>query len=494
MQGNTDMKDLKKITILHSNDPHGAFFAKEKDGLKYGGISLLSGKLEEFRRADKDLLYVIAGDLFKGSLIDSQFKGLSTIEMINLLRPDVVTIGNHEADYGLAHLLFLEKCARFPIINANMYVSGSRKRLFEPYQIIEKNGMKILFIGIVTNEILMGIKSEELISRYLHIDDYLMQVKTILDAYRTKDIDLTVLVTHIGYEEDKALAQKLGENSGVDLIIGAHSHTLLKKPKIVNGIRIVQAGYDFEHLGRFDLVIDADAHELKECTWQIIDIDSSSCREDALMNEVLKVYRNEVNEKGSDILTTFKRRLLHPSRSEESELADLFADLMKEDSSFDIMMLGTGSFRCKGLGPVVDMESFKAAYPFDNKIFMMEVNGKTFRKMCHHFLKEKVMSEGSSEFFAFSKGVRVIYDPKDDLLVECSYNEMPVKDDDVFKIALQEFHLNNCDEFLGVSYDELAAYGKPMMVVNSDSSTFEEMLRNSFEADQKTEGRTVIKG
>ena len=57
--------------------------------------------------------------MFRGSVIDSEYKGTSTIGIMNLMGPDVATIGNHEVDYGLAHLLFLEKCADFPIINAN---------------------------------------------------------------------------------------------------------------------------------------------------------------------------------------------------------------------------------------------------------------------------------------------------------------------------------------------------------------------------------------
>ena len=127
----------KQLTILHSNDLHGAFLPVEKDGKEVGGLALLKGKIEEIRSEKENVIYAIAGDLFRGSIIDSEFKGLSTIELINLLEPDLVTIGNHEVDYGLAHLLFLEKCARFDIINANMYVNSTSRRMFSPYKIIE---------------------------------------------------------------------------------------------------------------------------------------------------------------------------------------------------------------------------------------------------------------------------------------------------------------------------------------------------------------------
>ena len=114
------MKHLKKLTLLHSNDLHGDFLVEKVDDKLVGGVSMLSGYVNKVRREEENVIYAIAGDMFQGSLIDSEFKGVSTIEIMNLLAPDVVTIGNHEVDYGLAHLLFLEKCANFPIINANL--------------------------------------------------------------------------------------------------------------------------------------------------------------------------------------------------------------------------------------------------------------------------------------------------------------------------------------------------------------------------------------
>ena len=96
------------ITILHSNDMHGAFLPKEENGVMTGGLPLLSGYVRRERRENPNTAYVIAGDMFRGSVIDSEYLGLSTIDLVNILDPDVATIGNHEVDYGLAHLLFLE--------------------------------------------------------------------------------------------------------------------------------------------------------------------------------------------------------------------------------------------------------------------------------------------------------------------------------------------------------------------------------------------------
>ena len=106
--------DLKKLVLLHSNDMHGDFLAENVDKKLVDGVSMLSGYVEKVRREEENTLYCIAGDMFRGSILDSEYKGFATIELMNMLAPDVATIGNHEVDYGVSHLLFLEKCANFP--------------------------------------------------------------------------------------------------------------------------------------------------------------------------------------------------------------------------------------------------------------------------------------------------------------------------------------------------------------------------------------------
>ena len=128
-QGDDGMKTLKKLTLLHSNDMHGDFLAEQIDDELVGGVGLLSGYINKVRQEEKNVLYAIAGDMFCGSIIDSEFHGVSTIQIMNMLAPDIVTVGNHEVDYGVAHLLFLEKCAEFPIINANLYIKANESEI-----------------------------------------------------------------------------------------------------------------------------------------------------------------------------------------------------------------------------------------------------------------------------------------------------------------------------------------------------------------------------
>ena len=190
------MKNLKKLTILHSNDMHGDFLAERIDERLVGGVSLLSGYVNKVRREEKNVIYAIAGDMFRGSVIDSEYKGTSTIGIMNLMGPDVATIGNHEVDYGLAHLLFLEKCADFPIINANLHIKSNGRRMFRPFWIAHIDGMKILFIGIITEEVLAATKNDELIGSFVDIGEAAREVGNICNAYNAIDIDFTAGIVY----------------------------------------------------------------------------------------------------------------------------------------------------------------------------------------------------------------------------------------------------------------------------------------------------------
>ena len=171
--------------------------AEHVDEKLVGGVSLLSGYINKVRREEKNVLYAIAGDMFRGSIIDSEYQGLSTIEIMNMLSPDIVTIGNHETDYGIGQLLFLEKCAKFPIVNANLHIRTNNARLFNPCKIIRIDGMKVLFIGILTEEVISQTKNDGMIGSLIDVEDAAQAIAKICNTYNSIDIDFTVLLTRV---------------------------------------------------------------------------------------------------------------------------------------------------------------------------------------------------------------------------------------------------------------------------------------------------------
>ena len=483
----------EKLVLLHSNDMHGDFLAEPKEGFHEGGVSLLSGFIKKVRNEEKNVLYAIAGDMFRGSIIDSEYKGFSTIELMNFLSPDVVTLGNHEVDYGLAHLLFLERCAKFPVVNANMYIKSNHARLFEPYKIIDVNGLKVMFIGIITEEVLASTKSEEIIGSFIDVWQAARQVGVIIDNYKTTRVDLTVLLTHIGFEQDKKLAELLDPNWGVDLIIGGHTHTLLEEPCIVNGVPIVQVGMGTDQIGRFDIQIDTDEHKMLSYDWKCIPITSKVCQADPILEEVLKSYKSRTDQKYMRIVTNFKRTLTHPDRYRETELGNLFADLLQVDSSFEVMLMGSGSIRLKQMGPIVQYQELKECLPFNAPVWMLEVTGKQFRHMIRFMLRDEAFDENAhSEFYQVSKGMKIVYSRSRHELLEFSLNGTEIKDDRIIRIALQDYHYKNFSEFFDLPIEEVIVNKKPRMVITEDFSIFEELLSSMNNVDSHVEGRITI--
>ena len=85
-----------RIVLLHSNDIHGDFEGTDRNGIRHGGLALLSGMLQKIRREEETVLYAIAGDMFMGSIIDREYRGLSTIRMMNALEPALIRAGTRK--------------------------------------------------------------------------------------------------------------------------------------------------------------------------------------------------------------------------------------------------------------------------------------------------------------------------------------------------------------------------------------------------------------
>lgn len=460
------MKQTKKITILHSNDLHGDFLAEQVDEKLVGGVSMLSGYIEKVRAEEPNTIYAIAGDMFRGSVIDSEYKGLSTIEIMNALAPDIVTIGNHEVDYGIAHLLFIEKCARFPIINANLYIKNTSTRLFTPYKILRVDGMNILFIGIITQDVINQTKSESLVGSFVDTAAAAAEVGKICNAHNSIDIDFTVLLTHIGFEEDKHLARQLDPAWGVDLIIGGHSHTLPEHAVEENGVVIAQAGTGTDQIGRFDIIVDTDNNCIDSYTWRTVPICAETCPRNPAMEQVLHRFTSQVDEKYSHIVGRFRRELTHPERT-----------------------------RAEKLGPIVTYGDLIEGFPYDDGVFMFKVTGRQLRQMLRYMLREEAYA-GHTEFYQLPSTLRLRYDRAKgdfDYFTYCGKEVgKEIGDDALFTVGLQNYHFKNIESFFNISYETICKLQKPRSVATSCQDILMEYFREHEMLDAVVDGRMTI--
>jgi 5'-nucleotidase len=486
---------FKKFTILHSNDMHGDFLAEVggAEGHLIGGVSLLSGYINKVRQEEKNVLFVISGDMLQGSLIDKEHRGLSTIEIMNYLAPDVVTLGNHELDYGFPHLLFLEKMANFPIVNANLYIKKYNKRLMNPYVILNVDGFDIMFIGIVTQEVLKSLKRDGSISTFISLEDAATEVGKICDAYKTEDIDLTILLTHIGFEEDKKLAAMLNPEWGVDMIIGGHSHTILEQPAKVNDILIAQAGVGTDQIGRFDVVVDDDTNSIVEWQWQLIPVDNNLAEPDVEIEKFIATFKEDIDRKYNRLIGRLARKLTHPKREEETDLGNLIADIVAQLDKFDVVLIGSGSIRGTKLGPLVTLSDLKTVYPYDDVLYKVRVTGEHLTKIFAHFMRQENRIPGESCCFQANQGIRAVYSETQKQLESLSINGESVHADAQYTICLEEFHYKNSVLSLGLTTEELTKLGNPKVVSTSCQNVLEEYFGHHQNLNSQIEGRLVYK-
>lgn len=485
---------FKKFTVLHSNDMHGDFLAEAQgaEGGLIGGLSLLSGYLNKVRREEKNVLYLIAGDMVQGSMIDSEYKGISTMELMNYLNPDVVTLGNHELDYGLPHLLFLEKVANFPIVNANLYIKKYYKRLMKPYIILNVDGFDVLFIGIITEAVMDSLRMDNDIGSFVGLEDAAHEVGKICNAYKDEDIDLTILLTHIGFESDKALAGMLDPEWGVDMIIGGHSHTILDQPAKVNDILIAQAGTGTDQIGRFDIVVDDDTNSIVEWKWDLIPITPELAEPDAELEKFIDSFKAEVDRKYNTLICRFKRKLTHPTRVEETELGNLFADIVADRSGIDIVFIGSGSIRGEELGPLVTLGDLYRLFPYDDTLSKFTITGAQLRHIFSHIMQPGNRT-GEGECFQINQGVEAFYDNARKSLESLIFKGSRVSDDGHYTIAIQGFHCKNSETSLGLTNEELAALDGAKMISTSVRDVIEEYIRSHQKIDVQVSGRMVYK-
>ena len=484
----------KKFTILHSNDMHGDFLAEVQGekGELIGGLALLSGYVNKVRKEEENILYVISGDMVQGSLIDSEYKGISTIEIMNYLAPDVIALGNHEFDYGLPHLLFLEKMANFPIVNANLYIKKYFKRLMKPYVIINKAGFDILFTGIITEKVIDSIEQDELIGTLISLEDASAEVGKITDAYKNDDIDLTILLTHIGFESDIQLAKMLKPEWGVDMIIGGHSHTILSEPEKVNNVLIAQAGVGTNQIGRFDIIVDDEKNSIVDYKWQLIQINEKIAERDKALTEYIASFKKEVDRKYNTIVCKFSDKLTHPQREVETSLGNLVADVFAKIAECDIMFVGAGSIRVKELGPSVTLGNIKSCFPYDDSLIRFTITGNYVKKIFAHTMRLE-NRDGEGECYQVSGGIQAIYNDSTKALESLILRGESITDQQLYKICLQGYHANNSADYLNVTPEELRQSGKPKVVSTSAQGVLEEYLRNHQNIGRKVEGRLVYK-
>ncbi len=195
--------------------------------VSYGGYAREATLIKRVRAQEKNVLLLNAGDVFQGTLYFNVYEGLADLAFMNEVGYTAMAVGNHEFDRGPGPLAKFAGLAIFPVLSANLDVDAEPrlKGLIQPSAVVTVGGERVGIVGATTPTV-TNISSP---GPTVKLRDLESSVQAAVDALRSNGINKVILVTHIGYEEDQALAKQL---HGVAIIVGGHSHTPLGTPDL----------------------------------------------------------------------------------------------------------------------------------------------------------------------------------------------------------------------------------------------------------------------
>ena len=262
--------DIKKITILHTNDVHShidPFPADHPKNPNLGGAARRAAIIEGIRKEEKNVLLLDAGDIFQGTPYFNYYGGELEFKLMSMMQYDLATMGNHDFDNGIDGFYAQLPHAKFDFVSANYdFKNTILNDIVKPYKIINKDGIKIGIFGL-------GVQLDGLVDKKLYKETvYNNPIEVAQDMTRIlkeeKKCDLVICLSHLGFKykdepekpSDILLAQK---TKNIDIIIGGHTHTFLDKPVVEKNsegkdVLINQVGCYGINLGRIDFYFSDD--------------------------------------------------------------------------------------------------------------------------------------------------------------------------------------------------------------------------------------------
>ncbi len=391
------------LTILHINDFHSRFepitgtnsnCSAEDDaaGECFGGIARLKTAIDDRRAAlegaGENVVLLSAGDNFQGSLFYTHYGARAVTEFFNEMGFDVVATGNHEFDDGPEELANLIDQAQFPVIGGNFDVSAEPALAGKLSGVIVLNvgGEQIAVIGATTLDT-PDISSPGENIKWFAPEDY---VRGAVEALEEAGIDKIVLLSHIGYTIDESLASGV---SGVDVIVGGHSHSLLSStdeaaagpyPTMVTNpdgtdVPIVQAGEYGKYLGEIKITWN-DNGDVTAAEGAPLLLDASVTPNEAFTAKLAELA-GPLEELKAQVIGTATEAIegsREVCRAMECSMGNLVADALLDrvaDQGIQIAITNGGGLRASIDAGEITMGEVLTVLPFSNTLATFELNG-----------------------------------------------------------------------------------------------------------------------
>lgn len=227
-----------ELRIVHTNDTHSCIMpvsphSSDTALADKGGFVRRAALVRDLRAEDNSLLLFDSGDFSQGSAYYNLYKGEVEVKLMNEMRYDAATIGNHEFDFGLENMARIFRMAGFPIVCANYHVEGTvLEGLVKPYVILERKGVKIGVFGLGTQ--LEGMVASENYAGVIY-EDPITAANRVADILKHREhCDLVVCLSHLGWQIDGIDdSEVIPATRDIDIVLGGHSHTYMEHPEVV---------------------------------------------------------------------------------------------------------------------------------------------------------------------------------------------------------------------------------------------------------------------
>jgi 2',3'-cyclic-nucleotide 2'-phosphodiesterase/3'-nucleotidase len=388
------------LTLLHTSDLHGHVDPRDNPDARDSpeGLARVATAARAVRAEGRPVLLLDSGDTIEGAPVEALvFSGAISdhgdpiVRAMNLAGYDVMTVGNHEFNFGRERLEKSRREAKFPWLSANILLDDG-KPAFPPYAVREIAGVRIGILGLTTKNIPYWEPPAHITG--LKFADTVETARRYVPILRGKErCDVVLVLTHQGFEKDLESGRDngtSGENqayaiaadvSGIDILLTGHTHTAIE-PRRFGQTWVSQPGRFGNTLTRYDLTLEKAGGR-----WRISSIKGKnlSMRDVAADPQILAAVAPE-HEAASKILATQVATLAKPvsargARIEDTPLLDWLHAVQREAGKADLSFtsLLPGFLPDWPAGPLT-IGQIWAFYPYENTLVTIRASGKQIRE------------------------------------------------------------------------------------------------------------------
>ena len=383
----------KVIDVVSFNDFHGSVANSGKNS----GMAKFVNAVNEYKEANPNTIAVSGGDNYQGSAMSNLTYGKPVSTMLKEIGITASAVGNHEFDWGTKYFDQWSKDGNFDFLASNIYdkTTGKPVSFAKPYKIVEKDGIKIGFVGLTTPETAYKTKAENI--KNLEFRDPAKAAQEWADKLKDGSLpegkaDVVIALTHIGTSQDKdgkitgeVVDYKLCDVKSLDAVISAHSHQPVCGT--VSGKPVVQGYYNGRSLANLKMFFDNSNKLLKIEP----NLDDLYKRQDSLKNDseseaAYEGYENELKPKLEEVVGVTDTDLPHDSRGYHgtSVLGKWTCDVMKDYAKTQIAITNGGGLRKPLTKGNITMGDLYEVMPFDNTLVKMNMLGKDIKALIEH--------------------------------------------------------------------------------------------------------------